>query len=275
MKTVVNINAVELLFENEQTIDTSSLEASMKKHCGAAELAEREREASAWHFFFPDKTVEYAEGKLPAQCLITPPDLKGKARDFSSSLQQTWQWPGAEKAVQKCSTSLLVTDVMASGLDYKVRVELFKGILQATLENVDCVAINWKTTEQFIDPHEFIACQKKSNIQSYLWGFINVRLFNIADSEDIIMDTLGLATLGLPDLQCHFRVLEPNDIARTLWNLAFYIYENGDVIQDGHTVPGVKPEQKWKCQHEMSILEPERVVLDINPGPSYAAGNRE
>jgi len=33
-------------------------------------------------------------------------------------------------------------------------------------------------------------------------------------------------------------------------------------------------EQRWKCQREVSLLSPKREVIDINPGPEFAAGNR-
>jgi len=89
-----------------------------------------------------------------------------------------------------------------------------------------------------------------------------------------LMDTIGLAALGLPDLQCHFRNLDVQAVAGMLYNTGLYIFENGDVIEDGHTVAGINPNDKWLCQHEDSLLEPERVVLDVNPGYPFAAGNR-
>jgi hypothetical protein len=88
------------------------------------------------------------------------------------------------------------------------------------------------------------------------------------------MDTLGLAALGLPDLQCHFHGLEVNEVAGLLYNTAWYVFENGDVIEDGQTVDGVDG-HRWRCQHEVALVPPEREVLDINPGPRYAAGPRE
>jgi hypothetical protein len=91
----------------------------------------------------------------------------------------------------------------------------------------------------------------------------------------MIMDTLGLAALGLPDLQCHFRTLVPGEVAAVLHNTAYYLFEHGDVIDDGHTVAGIEPESRWTCQHEKSLLKPSRIVLDLNPGPPFAAGGRK
>jgi hypothetical protein len=101
-------------------------------------------------------------------------------------------------------------------------------------------------------------------------------LFNIEHSAaDLLMDTRGLSPFGLPDLQCHFRGLEPRDVARVLYTTAFYLFESGDVIKDHHTVAGVGPASKWTCQHQQSLAKPDRVVIDLNPRSPFAAGNRK
>ena len=52
------------------------------------------------------------------------------------------------------------------------------------------------------------------------------------------MDTRGLAPFGLPDLQVHFRDLEPARLAGLLYATAGYLLEEGDVIADGNTISG-------------------------------------
>jgi hypothetical protein len=91
----------------------------------------------------------------------------------------------------------------------------------------------------------------------------------------MLMDTLGLAVLGLPDVQCHFRDLDPHEVAQALYNTALYIHDNGPVMESGHTIAGIQPEDKWPCQFEESLIKPHREVLDLNPGTPYAAGQRE
>ena len=130
-------------------------------------------------------------------------------------------------------------------------------------------------TEQIIDPKEYRYHFDNPGYPRFSLGALNVRLFNIQGApDDRVMDTLGLAALGLPDLQCHFRDLECNDVASLLRNLGLYLFEHGDIIEDGHTVSGIPATEKWRCQHEMALIGPERIVLDIDPGPAFAAGNR-
>lgn len=102
----------------------------------------------------------------------------------------------------------------------------------------------------------------------------NVRFFRVADSPtgDFVFDTLGLHALGLPEVQVHCRNLDPDDVAAFTRNTAIYLLEHGDVIEDGDTVDGIDG-GVWSCRHEMAIIQPPRVVLDVHAG-RYAAGDR-
>ena len=63
-------------------------------------------------------------------------------------------------------------------------------------------------------------------------------------------------------------------MAALLANTGHYLFEQGDVIADGHTVEGLEPGRGWRCQHEDALVPPSRVVLDLDPGPPHAAGDR-
>ena len=90
----------------------------------------------------------------------------------------------------------------------------------------------------------------------------------------MLMDTRGLDEIGLHDLQVHFRDLDPNDVSKLLFSTAQYIFENGAVIDSGQTVAGTVADSQWGCQFENSLVEPKRELLDLKPGPPYAAGTR-
>lgn len=199
-----------------------------------------------------------------------------EVQSFESSIQQSWEWREAEDGIKKCKYSFLVSEMMAAGLIYKDRLELFQKILVSIIEEFPCTAINWTPSGQIVNPAAYIESQKNGSKLGYLYGAVNVRFLNISDGaeNEMLMDTLGLAALGIPDLQCHFIDLDPGKVGSLLYNYAYYLFQNGDVIGDGHTVEGVEAGQKWTCQHEFSLVKPERIVLDINPGNRHAAGNR-
>jgi len=107
---------------------------------------------------------------------------------------------------------------------------------------------------------------------------VNVRLFNIEgidDESEPLMDTMGLAAFDLPDLQYHFKDLDPDAVARILHVYGDYIFKNGDIIEGDHTIREISPDDKWVCRHEISLVEPNRILLDINPGRKFAGGSRK
>lgn len=57
-------------------------------------------------------------------------------------------------------------------------------------------------------------------------------------------------------------------------DVAYYLFRQGDVIEDGETI-GFTEEMRWRCEHQYALAEPQRVVLDIDPGAPYYAGRQE
>ena len=92
------------------------------------------------------------------------------------------------------------------------------------------------------------------------------------------IDTVGMSTLFLPDLQYHFHDMDPNWVVNHAYNVASYILKHDNPIEDGETIDGVADGQmsreiQWKCQYEDALIQPPREVLDIHMG-NYASGGR-
>ena len=163
---------------------------------------------------------------------------------------------------------------MAALFSPRVRVEIFHGVLRALIDSCEPVALVFKHSQQIVSTAAYRAAYKDDPIERP--GSLNVRYFTVANSVgDQLMDTRGLDEIGLHDLQCHFRDLDPSRVSSVLYSTALYIFERGPVIESGQTVEGIVPGSKWSCQFEQSILEPKRNVLDLNPGARNAAGNRQ
>lgn len=262
---------IELFCENEPQLSKTLLLDKIAANGINVQPIDGNRNSGHLHFLYPDFLIEYDEGHLPAQSLITKADKPFDLTKYESTIQQSWHFKEAAAALKRCHSSVLVTDFMASQLNYLDRFNLFLNIAVAAVEAIPCLAIHWLSSQQIISPTDFL-----NNVgQIPLYGAINIRFFRIAGTAgDMLMDTLGLAAFGLPDLQCHFHGLDQNRVSQVLWNTAIYIFQHGEVIESGHTVAGITPTDKWKCQYEEALVEPKRVVVDLNPGPSFAAGNR-
>jgi hypothetical protein len=91
---------------------------------------------------------------------------------------------------------------------------------------------------------------------------------------DCTVDTVGLAWLGLPDLQIRFNGLDVDAVETYLRGLVEYLFEEGDALRDGKTIQGVDFHDRWKCSHVPATIAPARTVIDIDPGRHYAVADR-
>jgi hypothetical protein len=163
---------------------------------------------------------------------------------------QTWDWNGAAEALARCEESVLVIELLAHA-GREQRVEAFVPALRTVIEHTRPAAV-WL-------PHCSRVARPDDLLEEELPAFVNVRLFQL--DEDLVMDTLGLSLLGLPDAQCRFAAAdyEPNEIATVLYDLAAYLLDRGDVIGDGDTV-GDLP---WVCHEAEALVGPGRRVLAL------------
>lgn len=220
-----------------------------------------------------DHVVEYDEGILPGQTVIFTIQKPFNVNDYQADLQQSWSTPNAADLLAGSSYTVVISEMMTRALPPDSRARIFHGVLQALVELAKPIAMVFKHSQQVIDPGKYLESLEGPIV--FRPGALNVRFFRIENSDgDMLMDTRGLNEIGLHDLQCHFRTLEPNDVVALLMNTAFYIYEQGPVIESGNTIEGIQAGSKYVCRFEDALAAPNRVVLDINPGPSFAAGNR-
>lgn len=283
---------IELLYKEAPLINEEALYEKVVAYAGKTdrpdekELEESEgmavwqskpREAAAPGirlFFHHNYRVEYEEGAMPAQTCILPTDGQPELASYETAIQQSWHWPEAGQTVSECRYSLLLNDFCAAGLPYMERLQLISSVLRALLESAPCDAVYFRASDKLVEPSAYLAALEEGQL---LYGALNVRFYNVNPKEDgrseMLVDTLGLAALGIPDVQCHYYELEPNEIASFVGDIGYYLFHNGDVISDGETV-GPTELEKWLCEHQYALAAPQRVVLDLNPGLEYYAGRQ-
>jgi Domain of unknown function (DUF4261) len=256
----------KLLFITKPNLNADKILEEAKKYILNIDSPTRQ-DKDALLFSFPDFKVELSDATIPAQCLVANPD-EGKSNIElpDVAFQQNWHWKDANEVVGKCKYEVLVTDFMSRTLPYKQRINLYMDFLVATMKAVNPDVLYSFHGQKIINPTDLINVWGHEDKQS-LYGACNVRLYNIGDSmnKEVLMDTIGLHSLGLPDFQIRFSNLEVNEVASLLWNYAYYIYENEDIIENGNTLEGIKSGSKWKCERQISLVNPKRVVLNVQP----------
>ncbi|MCM3783152.1 DUF4261 domain-containing protein [Neobacillus mesonae] len=279
----------ELLFREPPVLSEEKLMEVMRSRTGHARVLKRPvkkdsaeslkqhvpadaKEQELLVIMHTEHMVSFEDGTIPAQTCVLPVQKIQEKKRFQGAVEQSWHWKEAGAVIESSQYQVRVHDMYTAALPHKERLKLFQQALQAVLEVVPCEAIYFYGSDKLVKPSAYVKALEEGD---HLYGAMNVRLYQAGGSEarrELVMDTVGLSSLGVPDFQCHFAGLDPDLVARTLYGAAYYIFDQGDVIQDGQLL-GSSGSHRWRCEHQESLVSPQRYVIDLDPGAPYYAGN--
>lgn len=194
--------------------------------------------------------VQLEDGNdVPLFSAIIPRPVEHEQHDFT----QTWSWAEAEQSAARAVARVTVAQVMGHVHPATDRMKAMETVVRALVTAGDCVATYWPGSDKWVPPDQVSD------------GFVNVRLFNVEGSAEMFMDSLGLHTLDLPDLECRFAEGDPGEVASALYGLAEHLIAHGDVIGDGDTIGGDAHSARRRATRAESSVDPDRVVLALGP----------
>ena len=235
----------------------------LTKYLGPVDCFDHRRDSAG---FAPQNyKVHYedTDADIPPTLMVTNCEKIDKPvlDDFDRS--QVWDCPNVDELLAECQYRVFATDMLASGLAAKERADMLVKYVDALLELYpSCKAVVFGPSRKFLS---------RESIENH--PDKEVTRFN-----DMMVDSVGMSTLFLPDLQYHFHGVDPNHVVFHAYNVLDYIFEHGNIIGDGETIAGLQNGEmnqdiQWKVQYEDSLIQPVREVLDINMG-EYASGTR-
>ncbi len=256
----------DLLFEHEPDFDVATMVAALRRRFDVAQP----RHSDDGHF------VGFRLGgtnERPGPFLGVFPPAPFQATRADEALQQTWGWESARNVVGRCTHSVLVSDLLghltvndgaleqAPHID---RVERMCRALDGLVEVLRPAAVLCPAIQCVREPAVF--AMNDRDAATVIDPFLNVRLFRVENSTDdeVVMDTLGLAALGLPDIQCRVSGLDLGAVAALLRDTGAYVLQHGDVIEHGNTIGGLNG-QPWACRRGPALVGPAREVIGIAP----------
>ena len=220
----------------------------------------------------PDKekmTVVMEKHIGSAECFCYDEKMAGFA-DFLMS--QMWDCQeDRDRIFRECKCQVVATDMLTAALPALERANLNADFLEALAELYPtCEAFYFQNCGKLFLAEDVRSHQIEGSDRFIRFG-VNVRFFNIEGTEDMLIDTVGMSTLFLPDLQYHFHGMDPNWVVNHAYNVASYSLEHDNPVRDGETIDSVADGQmcreiQWKCQYEDALIQPPRGVLDINMG---------
>ena len=197
---------------------------------------------------------------IPALSVVVAcpvPDAEARA----AALSQTWTWPGAADAVADVRSAVYVGEMTGRALPREQRLATLLPVISGIVRATRADAVLWLPADYLVEPGRV-----RDHARDVL---VNVRRFRIEGTPGgVLVDTMGLASLGLPDLQCKVWAVEPGWITAELRNLGGYLLEYGDVLRDGQVVAGADRSVAWRVvSRSRALAEPARPVLDLAPVP--------
>jgi len=256
---VVESYGFGLLFEEPPTLDSGMLMNRLRQDATVDFVSASD---DVIQVAYPDHPVSIADRRIPSLVNIIRWADPVKPSDFTSALEQTYDWADAEKTVSRCRHKVLVADLTGTGLPYQVRYELITAVVRALVEVSRPSAIHWEPADCIVAP---------DSLARRLSFYCNVRLFEITKPKgNRLMDTIGLTALGLVDAQCLFRELDASKVAWWLYQMARHVYAEGDSIKDGELRPGIDATEGWTCRHQLALAPPARAVIDVTPSAPHA-----
>jgi hypothetical protein len=198
-------------------------------------------------------TVEIPTNDLPLLVNVFRAPLDAYAGSLHEALIWSPAWPECRGALMRCQSSIVVTLAAHRPINHASLLLAFLVVLDTTLNwlgdggHTEGILLHW------IPAQQVLGLERYRSLRTELGPCgpaINVRIANATGRPgELLADTVGLAVLGLPDLQTVFSAQDPAEVTRRLMLNARAMFV-GDRLD---------------CQwiEEGSLVPPERDVLTL------------
>jgi hypothetical protein len=265
MNSPVPSYVVDLLYDELPLFTRDEVLAKLRDRCGAVSAMDPSA-GGGLNFFFPDLRVPFKEGTAPVQVAMKVESSALPQEQTQAHLKQTWDWAEAKDKIARHQSHVVVSDLLAAALPYKSRLGFFQNVLGGLLELMTPVAIRWRPSGKIVNPAALMKALEPGDGRDPLKGAVNVRRNLVKSAGGVVMDTLGLGALGLPDFEIALGERMPALFDAMLRSIARYEYDLGDVIADGRSFKGGG--ESFSCQRGKSSADPAREVFVLKANPS-------
>ena len=203
--------SVQLLTPRWLHLDAANLLLQLRRWRGDVSLAT----ANAEHL-----TIAIPTGDLPlyVQLFLAEPEAYATALTDALVWSTAWheRW---EETARRCPASLVIAMTAQRPIHYASMLLSFLTVLDTLLatlpeEDLARTVIHWMPAKQLLTYHQYELLRTELGPSG---PAVNVRLANATGRPgELLADTVGLAALGLPDLQILFSDRDPADVVRQL-----------------------------------------------------------
>jgi hypothetical protein len=171
-------------------------------------------------------TIPTADVPIEVRTYQAEPEIF--AVELERALQWSWLWQDRwSEVARRCPWSIVVEMTAARPVHYAGMLLSFVGVLDHVLSLLDehdreASLLHWIPAQQILSITQYRVLREDLGLCG---PAINVRIANATGRPgELLADTVGLAELGLPDLQVVFTDRDPADVANKLRRLARSIF---------------------------------------------------
>lgn len=218
-----------------------------------------------------DRTVETGKGNMPVLLMMSACFENDDKMITDFDRAQLWDCPDHERILSECRYAFTAIDSFGGGLLSTERAQLEIDWLATLLDLFpQCRAVYFANSGKLMETDRLREMINDSDKELFPYMAVNVRYFSTGESDgELLIDTLGMAILGLPDIQYRFKGRNPSDIVCHAYNMACHLLYHDCPVMDGDTVGGFNANGEpanWVCRYETAFVEPPREVISINVG---------
>lgn len=284
----IEIMMVQLLFNKKpQTPSADQLKAALEKYLDTQEevpYIEPSEKTTGEMFMFPlpkyKAVMKDQPDGVPVMAVFMGSDTESGIQVDEMKRSQFWDVQDGGNIIDECRYTILLNTIFGAALSYQEQAEIILAQVGAALDCYpECTGIYVQQSGKLTTPEIFEENKEYSLSQRFINLFVNARFFNVPETDEMVIDTLGFNVFGGADVQVHFKDMDPNYVVNYVYNVASYQFDNDFPVKSGETIDSIdengdmQMEPQWSVQYEESLVDPLRTVLDINCG-EYAGGNR-
>ena len=272
-----NVFVIHLLMQDKCPVpEKQDVISIMEKHLGDIECYSYSEESIG--FDVKKYPLDFDGKTAYPMLMLTNCFLNEKLSFDELTSSQMWDCPESNEIIARCHYDVVAVDMLSAYMDYKDRADMLMDFTEALMELYPtCEAVYFDRSGKMFTRRAILehSIPRKDR---FIYFAVNVRFFNIEGSGDMLIDSLGMSELDLPDVQYHFHDLDPDSVVNHAYTVLSYIYDNNCPIESGETIDGLKNgrisrDVQWVCQFEEALVQPARTVMDINT-MEFAAGKR-
>ncbi len=203
------------------------------------------------------ETFRFGDGL--AAISLMPQPIPPEDLEFPCTV--AWHWPTAEEEMQEHNSHLVVALVDGPN-DPIERHRQLTELVASVAALTDSVGIFWGSGGNAHQAQAFLDSAHQMNddvLPLELWVAIH---FSPEDDGSLSCITNGMEEFGLNEIEVFSSRREPQMLLEFLYNVAYYLIENGPVIHDGETI-GMSDEERFLVTFDASKISDQPRVMHI------------